>query len=74
MTPHYKQAANWTMGPVKTWLNTHAMEIQQFPLTAKALASLIDAVQEGALTHHQAVQNLWPAWLEAPTKSLHELI
>ncbi|NBY29790.1 MAG: Asp-tRNA(Asn)/Glu-tRNA(Gln) amidotransferase subunit GatB [Sphingobacteriia bacterium] len=74
LTPHYKQAANWTMGPVKTWLNTHAMEIQQFPLTAKALASLIDAVQEGALTHHQAVQSLWPAWLEAPTKSLHDLI
>lgn len=74
LTPHYKQAANWTMGPVKTWLNNHAMEIHQFPLSVQSLADLINAVQAGALTHHQAVQTLWPVWLESPSKALAELL
>jgi aspartyl-tRNA(Asn)/glutamyl-tRNA(Gln) amidotransferase subunit B len=74
LTTHYKQAANWTMGPVKTWLNTHAVEIQKFPLSVQSLASLIEAVQGGVLTHHQAVQTLWPIWLNSPTKTLAELL
>ncbi|MBM3936050.1 MAG: Asp-tRNA(Asn)/Glu-tRNA(Gln) amidotransferase subunit GatB [Sphingomonadales bacterium] len=74
LTKHYKQAANWTMGPVKTWLNTHALEIHEFPLSVQALASLIDAVQDGLLTHHQAIQTLWPVWLDSPRKSLPNLL
>jgi aspartyl-tRNA(Asn)/glutamyl-tRNA(Gln) amidotransferase subunit B len=74
LTSFYKQAANWTMGPVKTWLNTHAMEIHLFPLPVHSLAELINAVQDGVLTHHQAVQTLWPVWLESPNRPLTELL
>ena len=73
-TTHTKQAANWTMGPVKTWLNARALPISDLPISAASLAQLINAVQEGKLSHHQAVQQVWPAWLEQPNRSIQDLL
>ena len=73
-TTHTKQAANWTMGPVKTWLNARALPISDLPISALSLAQLINAVQEGKLSHHQAVQQVWPAWLEQANRSLQDLL
>lgn len=73
-TSHTKQAANWTMGPVKSWLNAKALPVADLPVSAASLAQLINAVQDEKLTHHQAVQQVWPAWLEQPTQSLENLL
>ncbi len=73
-TRHHKQAANWMMGPVKTWLNAKALDIDRFPLGTDALAALIEAVQGGILTHHQAEKMLWPAWLERPEADLKTMV
>jgi aspartyl-tRNA(Asn)/glutamyl-tRNA(Gln) amidotransferase subunit B len=62
------------MGPVKTWLNARALPISDLPISALSLAQLINAVQEGKLSHHQAVQQVWPAWLEQPNRNLQELL
>jgi aspartyl-tRNA(Asn)/glutamyl-tRNA(Gln) amidotransferase subunit B len=73
-TPHTKQAANWTMGPVKSWLNAKALSVVDLPVSAASLAQLINAVQDEKLTHHQAVQQVWPAWLEQPESRLEDLL
>ncbi|MFZ9680599.1 MAG: Asp-tRNA(Asn)/Glu-tRNA(Gln) amidotransferase subunit GatB [Bacteroidia bacterium] len=73
-TPHTKQAANWTMGPVKSWLNAKALSVVDLPISAASLAQLINAVQDEKLTHHQAVQQVWPAWLEQPESRLEDLL
>lgn len=73
-TPHTKQAANWTMGPVKSWLNAQALPVSALPISTASLALLINAVQEGQLSHHQAVQQVWPAWIEEPARSLQDLM
>jgi aspartyl-tRNA(Asn)/glutamyl-tRNA(Gln) amidotransferase subunit B len=62
------------MGPVKTWLNARALPISDLPISAASLAQLINVVQEGKLSHHQAVQQVWPAWLEQPNRSLQDLL
>ena len=53
----YKLAANWVMGPVKAYLNEHAIELSQFPLKVRRLAELVSLVQEGKINHSTANQN-----------------
>ncbi len=67
-TKNIKAAANWIMGPVKSWLNENAVEIGQFPLNAKQLAGLIKIVEEGKISHTAATQTVFPAMLADPGK------
>jgi aspartyl-tRNA(Asn)/glutamyl-tRNA(Gln) amidotransferase subunit B len=65
-TPHYKTAANWMMGPVKSYLNEHGGSISDFPLAPKQLAALIELVASETISHTVASQQLFPALLEQP--------
>ena len=65
-TPHFKAAANWMMGPVKSWLNEQALEINSFPLPPAQLAALIGATASGTVSHTLAAQQLLPALIEQP--------
>jgi aspartyl-tRNA(Asn)/glutamyl-tRNA(Gln) amidotransferase subunit B len=66
LTTNYKQAANWVMGPVKSWVNSEARSITDFPLPASAIAALISLVDTGVISHSVATQRLFPAMLEQP--------
>ncbi|MFN3528337.1 MAG: Asp-tRNA(Asn)/Glu-tRNA(Gln) amidotransferase subunit GatB [Bacteroidia bacterium] len=66
LTNSYKQAANWVMGPVKSWLNAEAAHMDEFPLSSKQLAVLIQLVDEGTVSHSVAAQKLFPALMEQP--------
>lgn len=72
-TSHYKPAANWVMGPVKSWLNSHALPMREFPLSALCVARLTDLVEGGTITHTAAAQQLFPALLVEPTDDPSEL-
>jgi aspartyl-tRNA(Asn)/glutamyl-tRNA(Gln) amidotransferase subunit B len=63
---NFKAAANWIMGPVKSWLNENALEIEQFPLNPKALASIISIVDEGLVSHSAASQQIFPEFVKNP--------
>jgi len=73
LTPHYTSAANWLMGPVKAYLNELNLPLQEFPLSATTLASLIDLIEKGELSFSIASQQLFPALLANPTKAPLEL-
>ena len=45
-TTHYKAAANWLNGPVRTWLHEHGLSFGDFPLLPASLAKLISLVEE----------------------------
>jgi aspartyl-tRNA(Asn)/glutamyl-tRNA(Gln) amidotransferase subunit B len=66
LTTNYKQAANWVMGPVKSWVNSEARSITDFPLPASAIAALISLIDTGVISHSVATQRLFPAMLEQP--------
>lgn len=74
LTPYYKAASNWMMGPVKSYLNELAVPIQQFPLTPKTLADLIALVEEKRISFSAASQRLYPALLKRPEKTPLELV
>jgi len=66
-TPHAKAAANWMLGPVKSWLNEHNSSIEAWPLTATSLASLIELVQSGKVNFSIASSKILTALLAEPS-------
>jgi aspartyl-tRNA(Asn)/glutamyl-tRNA(Gln) amidotransferase subunit B len=58
-----KPAANWLLGPIKSWLNENNADIDQFPLEPKTIGAIINLVEDGKLS-----------FSVASTKLLHELI
>jgi aspartyl-tRNA(Asn)/glutamyl-tRNA(Gln) amidotransferase subunit B len=65
-TANYKQAANWVMGDVKSYLNQNGLEMEQFPVSAEKLGSLIQLIDSGKVSHSAASQKIFPALLETP--------
>lgn len=61
-----KAAANWLIGPVKSFLNEKGLEFRDFPLEAPKLASLIRLVDQGILSFSAAASGLLPILLQDP--------
>lgn len=65
----YKAACNWVAGPVKSYLNERAVDIDQFPLSTEKLCDLMKIVEEGKVSHSVASQKIFPALVVNPEKS-----
>jgi aspartyl-tRNA(Asn)/glutamyl-tRNA(Gln) amidotransferase subunit B len=59
-TGSYKAAANWLLGPVKSWLNENSLTILQFPVLPSTLASLILLVEARELSFSIASSRIFP--------------
>ncbi len=66
VTSQYKAAANWMLGPVKSWLNEHSAEIGHFPVTPQALAALITLTDAGKVSFSIASSRILPEMIQAP--------
>ena len=69
-TTHYKGAANWIMGDVKSYLNEQGVEIDQFPIDAQRLAGLVNLISEGKVSNTIASQRIFPALLTSSASAL----
>ncbi|MEO7767276.1 MAG: Asp-tRNA(Asn)/Glu-tRNA(Gln) amidotransferase subunit GatB, partial [Ferruginibacter sp.] len=67
-TPNYKAAVNWLMGPIKSYLNDHAVELEQFPVPPSKIAGLIHLVEDGKVNFSIASTKILMALLLAPQK------
>ena len=68
-TNNYKAAANWLLGPVKSYLNENNIEINNFPLAAKTIAELIKLIDEGKINFSIASSKIFTALLQHPDKA-----
>ncbi len=68
-TKNYKQAANWMMGDIKSYLNEFGVEIDEFPLKPEQIASLIALIEEGKISTSVASQKIFPAFVKNPSTS-----
>lgn len=68
-TKNYKSAANLIMGDVKSYLNQNGLEMEEFPVSAPTLASLIQLVEEGKISTTVASQKIFPALIEQPNSN-----
>jgi len=56
---NFKAAANWMLGPVRSWLNENSKEIEQFPIEPKKMAKLLQLVTTGKLSFSIASSKLF---------------
>ncbi|MEQ8361076.1 MAG: Asp-tRNA(Asn)/Glu-tRNA(Gln) amidotransferase subunit GatB [Cytophagales bacterium] len=67
-TDNKKQASNWVMGPVKSYLNDLTLDIQKFPISAKRLSELLKLIEEGKLSNSIAEQRIFPEMIKNANK------
>ena len=71
---NFKAVANWVMGPVKSWVNSHASSIEKFPLSPKTIAEIISYIDAGVINFSVAEQKLFPALLSNPDQEVSQVI
>lgn len=72
-TGHYKAAANWMLGPVKSSLNEKGLAWKEFPVGPAGLARLMKGVEEGKLSFSIAAERVFPVLLEQPDRDPMEI-
>ncbi|MCZ8355888.1 MAG: Asp-tRNA(Asn)/Glu-tRNA(Gln) amidotransferase subunit GatB [Cyclobacteriaceae bacterium] len=72
-TKHYKAAANWVIGPLKSQLRERMEKATTFPVQPVTLAKLINLVEEGKVSYTMASQKIFPELLLKPNQSPLEL-
>ena len=73
-TGNYQAAANWTIGPVKTYLNeNNDLTASQFPVSIQTLADLIQLVEQNKVSNSTATQKILPLLLQDSTQNPLEL-
>jgi len=68
-----KSAANWMLGSVRSWLNTQASVISDFPLSPETLFQLIQLVENNKISLTLAKEKLFPLLTENPERDPLEL-
>ena len=68
-TSNYKAAVNWLMGPVKSYLNDHGIELEAFPLPPAKIAALIQLVDDGKVNFSIASSRILNSLIISPLKT-----
>src|SRR5690554_3001779 len=68
-TKNYKSASNWMNGEIRSYLNQQGKTIEEFPIPAKQIASLIEIIDEGLVSNSVASQKIFPVLIEDANKS-----
>jgi aspartyl-tRNA(Asn)/glutamyl-tRNA(Gln) amidotransferase subunit B len=68
-TSNAKAAANWVMGPVKSFLNENALHVSQLPVTPERLGQLITLIDSGKVSFAVASQRIFPEMAKDGSKT-----
>jgi aspartyl-tRNA(Asn)/glutamyl-tRNA(Gln) amidotransferase subunit B len=66
ITAHFKAAANWVIGPLRTYLHDNHKPITAFPLKPEQLSDLISLIDQGKLNYSVAAQQVFPELIKNP--------
>jgi aspartyl-tRNA(Asn)/glutamyl-tRNA(Gln) amidotransferase subunit B len=65
-TSNYKAAANWMLGPIKSWLNETGEPITAFPVQPSIIAALIALIDSNQVNFSVASTKIFAALLKEP--------
>ncbi len=72
-TGNAKALVNWLMGPVKSYLNDHGIELDGFGLPPEKTAELVQLVEAGKVSFSNAATKIFNAMLQSPQQPALEL-
>jgi aspartyl-tRNA(Asn)/glutamyl-tRNA(Gln) amidotransferase subunit B len=72
-TTHYKAAANWIMGPIKSHLNEAGLAIDAFGVKATSIAAMIHLIDTGKINFTNASTKIFHALVENPEQNPLEI-
>ena len=72
-TNNYKAAANWVLGPVKSYLNDSNTSIEDLVIGPKTFAKLIEIVEKESVSFGVAASRIFPVLLKFPNKEPIEI-
>ncbi len=72
-TKSYKAVSNWMMGPIKSYLNEHSIEVTAFPIKPASIADIITLIDEGKMNFSIASKQLFPELLKNSEVKVVEL-
>lgn len=67
-TTNYKGAANWVMGPLKSYVNDHSIRFDELPVKPETVAEIIQLIDDSKITYSVATQQLLPELITSPLK------
>jgi aspartyl-tRNA(Asn)/glutamyl-tRNA(Gln) amidotransferase subunit B len=67
-TANYKAAANWVLGPVKSYVNESNIPIEKLPVRPQTFAKLIEIVENGSVSFGIAATKIFPVLIKFPEK------
>ncbi|MEQ8906093.1 Asp-tRNA(Asn)/Glu-tRNA(Gln) amidotransferase subunit GatB [Ekhidna sp.] len=73
-TPHYKQVANWIMGPIKSLLNELEGGEITMPISSNQLAELVEAIANNGINSSMAGKQVFPYLINNPDKTVVDAI
>ncbi len=73
-TNSYKSAANWFMGPIKSFVKEKGISLDEFPLSYQQIAEVITLIDEGKISFSAASQQLFPHLMANSNESIEEAI
>lgn len=71
-TAHYKAAANWVIGPLRSYLHEAGIHIADFNIHPKVLAELISLIDSGKLNYSVAAHQVFPELIKDPTRTAEQ--
>jgi len=72
-TPHYKSAANWLLGPVKSYLNENNITLDDMAVRPASLAALIAMVEDNQVSFSVASSRIFPEMIKQPSTTALDL-
>ena len=70
----FSAAANWVMGPVKSYLNASGLEADECSVSPEILAQVMKQIGEGTLNFNNASKMVFPALIENSHLSVQDHI
>lgn len=72
-TRNYKAAANWILGPIKSYLNDNSMAITELRVSPETFAKLIEIVEGGSVSFGIASSKIFPFLIKSPGRKPIEI-
>ena len=72
-TSNYKAAANWIMGPVKSYLNEGALNFSELNLAPQKIAEIIALIDANKISNSAAATHVFPQLIKDPSKTAEEI-